>query len=78
MIMTTTQLPVGPTDNDHITYAYHMNAGNQVAAADALVSCYEALNYEDGLKAYEEIHEKRRDGSCRCGRYAARLTLRQR
>lgn len=41
-----------------------------IAAHDALVSCYESVCREDGMSAVEMIHERRMaDGSCKCGRF---------
>lgn len=65
------------TAADHAAYAdivaaaYEFPAGSpewtrlQFQAADQIVSCYTGC---DG----EREHEKRRDGSCRCGKYTAR------
>ena len=42
----------------------------QFAAADRIVSCY--TTRDEGGRA--DIHESRRDGSCRCGYHKARRT----
>lgn len=76
--MTNTFTPALPTDADRADYRSLMDtakvyrAGDaerislQWFAANAIVSCYMG---SDG----EPQHEQRRDGSCRCGKYAARF-----
>lgn len=43
-------------------------------AVDLLCSCWESEGREDGRRFTEQMHERRSDGSCRCGRYGPRST----
>ena len=73
----TLTLPALPSDRDRSASLTAVGMGEMIAAMDALVSCYESEYREDGRKIIEAVHERRSDGSCRCGYYVPRQHVRR-
>lgn len=66
-----------PTARDRSASLTAVGMGEMIAAMDAIVSCYESEHREEGRKIIEQVHERRSDGSCRCGYYVPRQNVRR-
>jgi hypothetical protein len=67
--------PAFPSDVDHSASLTAVGMGEMIAAMDALVSCYESSYPDAGVRVLETLHEKRSDGSCRCGKFRPSVTV---